>query len=51
MLIIRPINTANIRLTVPIKAADKGKDKTTIYTKAVEGVYTKEINNMEETRE
>ena len=30
---------------------DKAEDKTTIYTKAVEGEYTKEINNMEETKE
>ena len=48
---IRTINTASIRLTAPIKAADKGKDKTTIYIKAVEGVYTKKINNIEETKE
>ena len=34
-----------------MEAIDKGKDKTTVYIKAVEGVYTKEINNMEETRE
>ena len=47
----RTINTASIRLTTPMKAVDKGKDKTTIYTKAVEGVYTEEINNIEETRE
>ena len=47
----RPINTASIRLTAPIEAADKGKNKTTIHTKAVEGAYTEEINNTEETRE
>ena len=51
MLMIRTINTANIRLTAPIEATDKGENKTTIYTKAVEGVYTKEINNMEEIKE
>ena len=48
---IRTINIASIRLTIPIKAVDKGKDKTTIYIEAVKGVYTKEINNIEETRE
>src|SRR6266700_8324762 len=51
ILMIRTINTASIRLTIYIKAADKGKDKATIYTEAVEGAYTKEINNIEETRE
>ena len=48
---MRTINTASIRLTVYIEATDKGEDKATIYTEAVKGVYTKEINNMEETRE
>jgi uncharacterized ferredoxin-like protein len=47
----RTINTASIRLTAPIEAADKAENETTIYIKAVEGEYTKEINNMEETRE
>ena len=51
MLITRTINTASIGLTAPIEAADKAKDETTIYIEAVEGEYTKEINNMEETRE
>ena len=51
MLMIRTINTASIRLTAPIEAADKDENKTTIHIKAVEGVYTKEINNMEKTRE
>ena len=51
MLMTRTINIANIRLTAPIKAADKSKDKTTIYIEAVEGAYTKKINNTEETRE
>ena len=51
MLIIRTTNTASIRLTTPMEAADEGKDKTTIHIKAVEGVYTKEINNIEKTRE
>ena len=50
MLMIRTINTANIGLTVPIEAIDKSEDKTTIYIKAVEGAYSKEINNIEETR-
>ena len=47
----RTINTASIRLTAPIEAADKVKNKTTIYIEAVEGEYIKEINNIEETRE
>jgi hypothetical protein len=47
----RTINIASIKLTVPIEAVDKGEDKTTIYIEAVEGVYTKKTNNMEETRE
>ena len=51
ILIIRTINIASIKLTIYIEAADKGKDKATVYTEAVEGVYTKEINNIEETRE
>ena len=50
MLMMRTINIASIRLTAPIEAADKGKDKTTIYIKAVKGVYTEEINNMEKTK-
>ena len=48
---IRTINIASIRLTAPIEAIGKGKDKTTIYIKAMEGAYTKKINNIEETRE
>src|SRR6266700_4903038 len=51
MLMMRTINTASIGLTIYIEAADKGKDKATIYIEAVEEVYTKEINNIEETRE
>ena len=47
---MRTINIASIRLTVPIEAIDKGKDKTTIYIEAVEGVYTKKINDMKETK-
>ena len=47
----RTINTASIGLTAPIEAADKGKDKTTVYIEAVERVYTKKINNIEETKE
>ena len=42
---------ASIRLTIFMEAVDKGKDKTTVYIDAVEGAYTKEINNIEETRE
>ena len=42
---------ASIGLTTPMEAMDKGKDKTIIYTKAVEGAHIKEINNMEETKE
>ena len=51
MLMTRTINIANIGLTAPIEAINKGKDKTTIYIKAVEGAYTKKINNIEETKE
>ena len=51
MLITRTINTASIGLTAPIEAADKAKDETTVYIEAVEGEYTKEINNIKETRE
>ena len=51
MLIMRLINTASIRLTAFMEAADEGKDETTVYTEAVEGVYTKKINNIEKTRE
>jgi hypothetical protein len=47
MLITRTINTASTGLTVSIKAVDK----TTIYTEAVEGEYTKEINDIKETKE
>ena len=50
-IMTRIINTASIKLTVFIEAADKGKDKTTVYIEAVEGAYTKETNNIEETRE
>ena len=42
---------ASIKLIMPIEAADKGEDKTTIYIEAIEGAYTKETNNIEETRE
>ena len=42
---------ASIGLTVYIEAADKGEDEATVYIEAKEGVYTKEINNIEETRE
>jgi hypothetical protein len=51
MLMIRTINMASTGLTAPIEAVDEAEDKTTIHTEAVEGEYTKEINNMEETIE
>ena len=47
----RTINITSIRLTAYIEAVDEGEDEATIYTEAMEEVYTKEINNMEETRE
>ena len=47
----KTINIASIKLTVSIEAVDKSKDKTTIQTEAVEGVYTEKINNIKETRE
>ena len=47
----KTINTASIGLIIPIEAADKAKDKTTVYIEAVKGAHTKEINNIEETRE
>jgi uncharacterized ferredoxin-like protein len=47
----RTINTASTGLTAPIEAVDKAKDETTIHIEAVEGEYTKEINNIEETKE
>jgi hypothetical protein len=34
-----------------MEAIDKGEDETTVYIEAVEGVHTKETNNIEETRE
>ena len=42
---------ASIGLTAYIEAADEGEDEATVYTEAVEVVYTKEINDIEETRE
>ena len=42
---------ASTKLTTPIKAADKAEDETTVYIEAVEGEYTEEINNIEETKE
>ena len=51
MLIMRTINIISIKLTASIEAADKSKNKITIYIKAMEGVYTKEINNIKEIRE
>ena len=51
MLMIRTINITSIGLTTPIEAINKGEDKIIIYTKAVEGVYTEEINNIKKTKE
>ena len=51
MLMIRTINIASIRLIVYIEAIDKGEDEATIYIEAKEGIYTKEINDIEETKE
>ena len=51
MLMMKTIIIASIGLTAHIEAIDEGEDKATIYIKAVEGVYIKEINDMEETRE
>ena len=48
---VRTINMASIRLTALIEAADKGKDKTTVYIKAMEGAHIKETNDIEETKE
>ena len=48
---MRTINTASIGLTAYMEAVDEGEDEATVYIEAVEGVYTEEINNMEETRE
>ncbi len=42
---------ASIGLTIYMEAADEGKDEATVYIEAVEGAYTEEINDMEETRE
>ena len=42
---------ASIGLTAPMEAVDEGEDKTTVYTKAMEGAHTKKINDMKETRE
>ena len=47
----RTINTASTGLTAPMEAADEAEDKTTVHTEAVEGEYTKEINNIKETKE
>ena len=42
---------ASIGLTAYMEAADKGEDKATVYIEAVEVAHTKEINDIEETRE
>jgi len=41
----------SIGLIVYMEAADKVEDKASGYIEAVEEVYIKEINNIEETRE
>ena len=51
ILMTRTTNTASIGLTTYTEATDKGEDKATGRIEAEEGVYTKEINDMEETRE
>ena len=51
ILIIKTTNTASIRLIIHIEATDKTEDKASVYTKAIEEVYTREINAIEETRE
>ena len=45
------MNTASIRLTVHIEAVDKVEDKALVYIEALEELYTKEINVIEDTRE
>ena len=47
----KTMNTASIKLIVPMEAVDKGEDKIIIYTEAIEGAYIKEINDMEKTKE
>ena len=51
LIIIKTTNTASIRLTIYIEAVDKVEDKALVYTEAVEELYTKEINVIEDTRE
>jgi hypothetical protein len=51
MLMTKITNTASIGLTAPMEAVNKSEDETTVYTKAVEGAYTKELNNIEEIKE
>ena len=51
MLMIKTMNMASIGLIVYMEAVDEGEDKATGRTEAEEGVYTKEINDIEETRE
>ena len=48
---MRTINTASIRLIVYIEAIDEGEDEATVYIEAVKEAYTKEINDIEETKE
>ena len=51
MLTTMTTNTTSIGLTVYMEAADEGEDETTVYTEAVEGAHTEEINDTEETKE
>ena len=44
-------NTANIRLTVHIEAADEVEDEASVNIEAAEEAHTGEINDIEETRE
>ena len=48
---IKTIIIASIKLTAYIEAVNKDEDKATVYIEAMEGAHTKEINDIEETRE
>ena len=50
MLMTKTINMASIGLTAPMEAADKSENETTVYTEAIKGAHTEEINNIEKTR-
>ena len=51
LITTKTTNTASIRLTAHIEAVDKVEDKASVYIEAVEELYTKEINVIEDTRE